>query len=68
VNPALFALLTDPQRGASSPAAAAGMSILEGRVHRVAAAGRLQVAERRAVDKIHAAGTGVVLTLVAVPA
>jgi hypothetical protein len=44
------------------------MSILEGRVHRVAAAGRLQAAERRTVDMIHAAGTGVVLTLLAVPA
>ncbi len=44
------------------------MSILEGRVHRVAAAGGLQAAERRTVDMIHAAGTGVALTLVAVPA
>jgi hypothetical protein len=33
-------------------------------VHRVAEAGRLRVTERRAVDLIHAAGTGVVLTLI----
>jgi len=67
VNPALFALLADPKRGTRSPAAAAGMHILQGRVHRVAAAGRLKVTERRAVDMIHAAGTGVVLTLLTVP-
>ena len=67
VNPALFALLADPHRGSRSPAATAGMAILQGRVHRVAVAGRLKVTERRAVDMIHAAGTGVVLTLLSVP-
>lgn len=36
-------------------------------MHRVAAAGRLRVSERRAVDLIHAAGTGAVLTLLATP-
>ncbi len=66
-NGALFALLADPGRDARSPAAAAGMAILEGRVHRVALAGRLKVSEPRAVDMIHAAGTGVVLTLLAMP-
>ncbi|HEY0937325.1 MAG TPA: TetR family transcriptional regulator, partial [Trebonia sp.] len=34
------------------------------RVRRVAAAGRLRVTERRAVNLVHAAGTGVVLTLI----
>ena len=67
-NPALFVLLADPRRGARSPAAAAGMTILADRVHRVAAAGRLQVGERRAVEMIHAAGTGVVLSQLAMPA
>lgn len=66
-NPALFAILADPRRSAHSPAAAAGMDILEGRVRRIAAAGRLRVTERRAVEMIHAAGTGVVLTLLSVP-
>jgi hypothetical protein len=33
-------------------------------VHRVAEAGRLRVTERRAVDLIRAAGTGVVFTLI----
>ena len=38
------------------------------RVRRIAAAGRLKVAEERAVELIHAAGTGAVLTLLASPA
>jgi hypothetical protein len=36
-------------------------------VHRVALTGRLKVSERRAVEMIHAAGTGVVLTLLSAP-
>jgi len=65
-NAALFGLLTDPSR-ADSPAAAAGLDVLRTRVHRVAAIGRLRVPERRAVELIHAAGTGTVLTLLAMP-
>lgn len=66
-NAALFGLLTDPARGARSPAATAGLEVLRARVHRVAAAGRLRVAERRAVELIHAAGTGTVLALLSCP-
>ncbi|MTD52675.1 TetR family transcriptional regulator [Amycolatopsis sp. RM579] len=66
-NPAVFGLLTDPGRGGSSPATAAGLEVLRARVRRVAAAGRLRVAERRAVEIIHAAGVGVVLTLLSAP-
>jgi AcrR family transcriptional regulator len=66
-NAALFGLLTDPSRGTRSPATAAGLEVLRGRVHRVAAIGRLRVAERRAVELIHAAGTGAVLTLLSMP-
>ncbi|MTE13976.1 hypothetical protein [Nocardia aurantiaca] len=66
-NPAVFGLLTDPGRGNSSPAAAAGLEVLRARVHRVAAAGRLRVTESRAVELIHAAGTGAVLALLSVP-
>jgi AcrR family transcriptional regulator len=66
-NAALFGLLADPGRGARSPAAAAGLDVLRARVHRVAAAGRLRVPERRAVELIHAAGTGAVLTLLSAP-
>lgn len=66
-NAALFGLLTDPVRGSRSPATAAGLKVLRARVHRVALAGRLRVAERRATDLIHAAGTGAVLALLAMP-
>lgn len=66
-NAALFVLLTDPDRRTRSPAAAAGVEILRARVHHVAATGRLRVSERRAVDLIHAAGTGAVLTLLSMP-
>ncbi|MBB5867254.1 AcrR family transcriptional regulator [Allocatelliglobosispora scoriae] len=65
-NASLFGLLTDPSR-APSPAAAAGMEVLRARVHRIAAIGRLRVPEQRAVELIHAAGTGVLLTLLATP-
>jgi hypothetical protein len=43
-------------------AVATGAAVLQARVHRVTDAGRLRVTERRAVDLIRAAGTGVVLT------
>jgi AcrR family transcriptional regulator len=68
-NPELFRLmymaLPTPDGRAI---AAAGTAVLRARVHRVAEAGRLRVTERRAVDLIHAAGTGVVLTLIDQPA
>lgn len=66
-NPALFGLLTDPARATPSPAAAAGLTVLQDRVRRIAEAGRLRVTERRAVELVHAAGTGAVLTLLATP-
>jgi AcrR family transcriptional regulator len=66
-NPAVFGLFADPARGARSPATAAGLEILRARVHRVAAAGRLRVTERRAVELVHAAGTGTLLTLLSLP-
>jgi len=66
-NAALFGLLIDPNRHSASPAAAAGLEVLRSRVHRVAAIGRLRVTERRAVELIHAAGTGAVLTLLSQP-
>ncbi|SER24708.1 TetR/AcrR family transcriptional regulator [Lentzea albida] len=62
-NPELAGLLLDPSRAARSPAIAGGIEILRARVARVAAAGRLRVSERRAVELVHAAGTGAVLTL-----
>jgi AcrR family transcriptional regulator len=66
-NPALFRLLSDPMRVASPPAARSGRRVLEARVHRVAAAGRLRVSEPRAVGMIQAAGIGVIQTLLATP-
>jgi AcrR family transcriptional regulator len=64
-NPELFRLLHTALRTPQGQAVAAtGIGVLEARVHRVAEAGRLRVTERRAVDLIHAAGTGVVFTLI----
>ena len=64
-NPALFAVVSTGRPGAPSPAAVAGIEILRRRVERIAAAGRLRVPVRRAVEMIHAAGTGTVLALLA---
>ncbi|QPZ38050.1 TetR/AcrR family transcriptional regulator [Paramicrobacterium chengjingii] len=66
-NPVLFSLVNAPERGSASPAAQAGLEILQTRVHRVAAAGRLRVSERRAVDLIRSAGSGVTFTLLTTP-
>jgi len=65
-NPALYALMYgDPQPGVMSPAAVEARTMLEGLVRRVAAAGRLRVGVESATRTIHAAGVGVVLTLIA---
>jgi AcrR family transcriptional regulator len=64
-NPELFRLMYTALRTPDGrAAAAAGAAVLRARVHRVAEAGRLRVTERRAVDLISAAGTGVVFTLI----
>ncbi|MCA5924760.1 TetR/AcrR family transcriptional regulator [Curtobacterium oceanosedimentum] len=67
-NPDLFVLLSDPERGRRSAAARAGTALLAERIQRVAEAGRLAVPERRAVELVHAAGTGAVLAVLAAPA
>ena len=66
-NPDLFVLLSDPERGRRSAAARAGTALLAERVRRVAEAGRLAVPEHRAVDLMHAAGTGAVLSILSKP-
>ncbi|HEX7306690.1 helix-turn-helix domain-containing protein [Lentzea sp.] len=66
-NPELLSLLLDPARASRSPAMTNGIEILRARVARVAAAGRLQVSERRAVELVHAAGTGAMIALLATP-
>jgi AcrR family transcriptional regulator len=64
-NPELFRLMHTALRTPEGRAAAAtGAGVLQARVHRVAETGRLRVTERRAVDLISAAGTGVVFTLI----
>jgi AcrR family transcriptional regulator len=64
-NPQLFRLMHRALRTPEGRAAAAtGVGVLQARVHRVAESGRLRVTEKRAVELIQAAGTGVVLTLI----
>ncbi|KAF4408041.1 TetR/AcrR family transcriptional regulator [Streptomyces lycii] len=68
-NPALYALMYgDPARRTGSAAFRAGMRILEGRVHRLAASGLLRVGERLAATLIHATARGAVLTWLSLPA
>src|SRR5690242_6235305 len=64
-NPAVFRLLSDPDRVRHSPAAQSGRRVLESRIRRVAATGRLRVSEQRAVELMQAAGVGAIQTLLA---
>lgn len=66
-NPALFRLLSDPDRVRHSPAARSGRGVLESRVHRIALTGRLRLGEQRAVDLVQAAGVGAIQTLLSSP-
>jgi AcrR family transcriptional regulator len=66
-HPAVFRLLSDPDRVRDSAAARTGRAVLAARIHRVALAGRLRVGEQRAVDLVQAAGIGVIQTLLASP-
>jgi hypothetical protein len=59
-HPAVFKLIQFDSDGLASPAAAAGLTVLRQRVHRLAKAGRMRVSEERAV--LHATATGVILT------
>jgi AcrR family transcriptional regulator len=61
-NPAVF-LLMSARPGRPSRAYEAGLAVLRRRVRRVALTGQLRVSEERAVDLIHAVGTGTVLAL-----
>ncbi|MFI1992209.1 TetR/AcrR family transcriptional regulator [Actinoplanes sp. NPDC020271] len=60
-NPDLYLLINTP--GRKSAATDAGQEVLRRRVHRLAEAGLLRVDESRAVDMIHAAGTGAIVAL-----
>ncbi|MGW2309045.1 TetR/AcrR family transcriptional regulator [Actinomadura luteofluorescens] len=67
-NPALYMLMCEPRPGtAPAPAAVAGIEILSARIRRIAEAGRLRVAEERAVRLVHAAGSGTTIALIAMP-
>jgi AcrR family transcriptional regulator len=65
-NPAFYALMYgDPKPGTEPTAAKEAAEILRGLVRRVAEAGRLRVGVERAARMIHAASSGVVLSLIA---
>lgn len=67
-NPAVFAIMNEVGSATpSSPAILAGLSVLMKRVERIARAGRLRMPVERSVALIHATGSGVVTTLLAVP-
>src|SRR6478609_782187 len=67
-HPDAFALLySAPSAAANRTVIDEGVALLHGLVARVAEAGRLRVDVARATDLIHAAGTGVTLTLAATP-
>lgn len=65
-NPALYTLMYGhPRPGAPSPAAVASFEVLAAHVRRIAEVGRLRVPESRAAAMLHAAGSGVTLSLIA---
>jgi AcrR family transcriptional regulator len=67
-HPDAFALLySAPSVAESRSAIDEGVAVLQGLVARIAEAGRLRVDVAHATDLIHAAGTGVTLTLAATP-
>src|SRR6266550_2046826 len=67
-HPDAFALLySAPSVAASVSVIHEGVEVLEGLVARIAEAGRLRVDVAHATDLIHAAGTGIALTLAAIP-
>ena len=67
-HPDVFALLySAPSVAAFRPVINEGVALLQGLVARIAEAGRLRVDVAHATDLIHAAGTGITITLAATP-
>ncbi|MFG2566643.1 TetR/AcrR family transcriptional regulator [Streptomyces sp. NPDC048567] len=67
-NPALYTLMyAQPSPGTPSPASRAALELLATHIHRIAEAGRLRVAERRATHLVQAVGGGTTLSLIATP-
>ncbi|MFZ4893735.1 TetR/AcrR family transcriptional regulator [Plantibacter sp. Mn2098] len=65
-NPALYSLMYgQPEAGAEPTAAREAEAVLRSLIERVAVAGRLLVDVDRAVQMVHAASSGVALTLIA---
>lgn len=67
-NPAIYAIMIGYPTAGMSPAAAAAAAILDEHIRRIAVAGQLRVSQPRAVALVHAAGSGTVLALLAMPA
>jgi len=67
-HPAFYALMYgEPRPGVENPAAREAAEVLAAQVRRIAEAGRLRVTEERAAHLIHAAGSGLTFTLIALP-
>ena len=67
-NPALYTLIyADPRPMPAIPAAAAAAEFLRNHIHAIAEAGRLTVSVERAVQLVHAVGSGVTFALIATP-
>ena len=67
-HPDAYALLySAPSVAAYRPVIDEGVALLQGLVARIAEAGRLRVDVAHATDLIHAAGTGITITLAATP-
>jgi hypothetical protein len=66
-QPAFYTLIYGQPRPAVESPAAREAAILAKQVRRMAWAGRLRVSEERAAQLIHAAGSGMTLTLIALP-
>jgi len=66
-HPAFYTLIYgEPRPGLESPAAREAALVLAAQVHRIAEAGRLRVSEERAAHLIHAAGSGITLSMIAI--
>lgn len=67
-QPGLFAVMHgEPGSGSAQPAVEAGIEVLRRRIRAIARAGRLRVSEERALQLVHAMGTGTILTLLGQP-
>ena|SRR5690606_1848244 len=67
-NPTIYATIFGPRpEGRRSPAERQALEALQKIIHRIAEAGRLAMPEDLAAQLLHAAGSGIVLSLIATP-